>query len=180
MGYDEYQLIRFWPNAWPWHTGPIEFGIQCFHRGYIYQDAVKLHIVEGGQVQDYLFSTNEFGYGSVQLQKPLGDNLHFSGFKVIDYPRTSKHRPEVFTIQGASYFRPIGTHQRYGSSGRAVGELIRASRAGRSFRGSRSFGWRSRLTLRTTCKSMRCWTARVLPALFRFGVEAGGNDVRRC
>jgi len=23
MGYDEYQLIRFWPNAWPCTTGPI-------------------------------------------------------------------------------------------------------------------------------------------------------------
>jgi glucans biosynthesis protein len=120
MGYDEYQLIRFWPNAWPWHTGPIEFGIQCFHRGYIYQDAVKMHIVDGGQAQDYLFSTNEFGYGSVQLPKPLADNLHFAGFKVIDYPRTSIHRPEVLTILGASYFRPVGTHQRYGSSGRAL------------------------------------------------------------
>ncbi len=64
MGYDEYQLIRFWPNAWPWHTGAIEFGIQCFHRGYIYQDAVKLHVVDGGQVQDYLFSTNEFARDS--------------------------------------------------------------------------------------------------------------------
>src|ERR1041385_6418360 len=32
MGYDEYNLIRFWPNAWPWQTGPIQFGVQCFHR----------------------------------------------------------------------------------------------------------------------------------------------------
>jgi glucans biosynthesis protein len=120
MGYDEYQLIRFWPNAWPWQTGPIEFGIQCFHRGYIYQDAVKLHTINGGQAQDYQFSTNEFGYGSVQLQQPLGNNLDFAGFKVIDYPRTSKHRPEVVTFQGASYFRPVGAHQRYGASARGL------------------------------------------------------------
>jgi glucans biosynthesis protein len=120
MGYDEYQLIRFWPNAWPWHTGPNEFGIQCFHRGYIYQDSVKLHIIDAGQVQDYQFSTNEFGYGSVQLPQPLGNNLDFAGFKVVQYPRTSKHRPEVVTFQGASYFRPVGSHQRYGASARGL------------------------------------------------------------
>src|ERR1043165_2264724 len=120
MGYDEYNLLRFWPNAWPWHTGPIQFGVQCFHRAYIYQDAVKLHIINDGAVEDYHFSTNEFGYGSVQLQQPVGTNLDFGGFKVIYYPRTSKHRPEVATFLGASYFRLVGNYHRYGASARGL------------------------------------------------------------
>jgi len=104
-------------------------------------------------------------FGVFSLQKPLGDNLHFSDFKVIDYPRTRSIGLKSLPSRARFIFGRSARINGMGVQGERL-RLIRASRAGRSFRGSRSFGWRSRLTLRTTCKSMRCWTARVLPALF--------------
>ena len=120
LTYDEYQTIRFRAEAGPWRQDDPRFTFQFFHPGFLYQDAVKIHLVEDGQVRDYRFTPAQFDYGSVRFPKPLPPDLPFAGLRIL-YPvnRTGK-QDEVASFLGASYFRLLGKGQRYGASARGL------------------------------------------------------------
>jgi glucan biosynthesis protein len=37
LGYDDYQCIRFRPEQGPWHNEQLEFTLEFFHPGHLYQ-----------------------------------------------------------------------------------------------------------------------------------------------
>jgi len=122
LSYDQYQDIRFRPEKSPWYRDHLRFDLEFFHPGFIYPDPVSIHLVENGAISTLAFSPQQFDYGKNQFPEPVPDNLGFSGFRVI-YQPSSDHRgsrPEVASFLGASYFRMVGTRQRYGSSFRGL------------------------------------------------------------
>jgi glucans biosynthesis protein len=108
--------------------------------------------------------------GAFSCRSRSGTVLRFSGFKDRLSADVEASRPEVFTIRGASYFRPVGTHQRYGSSGRALAS-IRASRAG-EFPRFTEFWLERPADFADHSKFTRCWTVRG-SGRFSVCVEAG-------
>jgi glucans biosynthesis protein len=120
LGYDDYQMIRFRPEEGPWHNQGLEFTLQFFHPGYLYQDPVLIHLVEDGQVRDFNFSPDQFDYDRVRFPAPLPRDLHFAGLRVLYPVNHPGKQDEVATFIGASYFRLLGARQRYGASFRGL------------------------------------------------------------
>ncbi len=120
LSYDDYQRIRFLPDRGPWQAEGLKFGVQFFHRGFIYQDPVRIHLVEQGRVRDFAFSPQQFEYGSNHFPTPVPPDLQFAGLRVL-YPLNSPAKQdEVAAFLGASYFRVIGAEQVYGASFRGL------------------------------------------------------------
>lgn len=120
LNYDEYQRIHFIASQGPWEGSGLHFSFQFFHRGFIYKDPVAIHLVEQGQVHDFVFSAKQFDYGKLPLPAPLSNGLQFAGLRVLYPVNTAEKQDEVAAFLGASYFRIIGAHQRYGVSARGL------------------------------------------------------------
>jgi glucans biosynthesis protein len=120
LTYDEYKMIRFRPEHSLWKDDHVRFLAQFFHRGYLYRDPVKIHVINDGQVSDAVFSPEQFDYGTNRVPKELPASLQYGGFRLL-YPLNSAQKmDEVAEFLGASYFRALGASQRYGSSMRGL------------------------------------------------------------
>jgi periplasmic glucans biosynthesis protein len=120
LTYDAYQMIRFRPEHNLWKDDHVRFMAQFFQRGYLYQDPVKIHVVDGGKVSDVAFSPDQFDYRTNRIPSNLPASLQFGGFRLL-YPLNSPQKmDEVAEFLGASYFRVLGASQRYGSSMRGL------------------------------------------------------------
>ncbi|HZR21566.1 MAG TPA: glucan biosynthesis protein [Verrucomicrobiae bacterium] len=120
LSYDDYQAIRFIPAQGPWQKENLRFTFQFFHRGFIYHDPVRIHLVEQNQVHDFLFNTNQFEYLKKGPEGALPADLSFAGLRVLYPLNLPGKQDEVAAFLGASYFRLIGAHQRYGASARGL------------------------------------------------------------
>ncbi|HYG36120.1 MAG TPA: glucan biosynthesis protein, partial [Clostridia bacterium] len=122
LNYDQYQSIYYRSDRAPWQKDHLKFALQFFHRGYIYQESVRLHLIENGQVSQLPFSPEQFNYGNVKLPKPVGPDLGFAGFRILYAPGPDQlpNKIEVASFLGASYFRLVGTRQRYGATARGL------------------------------------------------------------
>jgi glucans biosynthesis protein len=132
LTYDQYQSIRFRPEKSLWNGENLRFKVQFFPRGYLYQDPVKIHVIDSGRVSDVSFSPAQFDVGTNLLAKDLASGLQFAGFRLL-YPLNSLQKmDEVAEFLGASYFRVLGGHQRYGASIRGLA-INTADPAGEEF-----------------------------------------------
>ncbi|MGH7873970.1 MAG: glucan biosynthesis protein, partial [Candidatus Binatia bacterium] len=119
LGYDRYQSIRFRPDHSLWSKIPSNFRIQFFHRGEMFQEAVRMYEVVDGGAQEIgynraFFDLSKTGLNDVALPKDLG----FAGFRVQFH---SDWKTDVAAFLGASYFRAIGgDYRQYGLSARAL------------------------------------------------------------
>jgi glucans biosynthesis protein len=122
LNYDQYHEILFRPDHSPWQKEKLRFGIELFHRGFIFPEPVRLHLWDNGQMHAFPFSPDEFTYGKNRFPRPLTNDLGFAGFR-LTYLRSPEHRDkrsEIGSFLGASYFRLVGLRQRYGSSFRGL------------------------------------------------------------
>lgn len=120
LTYDQYEDIRFRPESAPWWNEGLRFDIMFFPRGYLYKAPVRFHLLETNQVRDVVFSPEQFDYGKNRFPRPVPPGLGYAGFRVVY--RIKKHEKwnEVASFLGASYFRLVGLHQRYGASARGL------------------------------------------------------------
>ncbi|MEM6457902.1 MAG: glucan biosynthesis protein [Planctomycetota bacterium] len=132
LDYDGHRDIRNQPADFLWHGGDEPFRVQFRHRGWLFQDEVRLSLVDADAngVQPLPFDAERFTYGPLALDKLdpqtlpgdlgyAGLALHRVGFETID-GQTAETFNEFMSIQGGSYFRAIGHGQHWGSSGRGV------------------------------------------------------------
>jgi glucans biosynthesis protein len=118
IGYDQYRAIRPKPDTALWHEKGL-FRIELFPAGFIYDKPVSIGIVDNGNVTPVLIGSGQFDFSDANL-KEVPKELKTAGFKVtfpIDRPDKFD---EVISFLGASYFRPIGRGQAYGSSARGL------------------------------------------------------------
>ena len=118
LNYDEYRDIRFHQDLAPWQGEHLPFQFSFFHRGYLFPEPVPIHLIEEGQVHDFQYSPQQFDFGKNKFPKPPPPDLKFAGARVFYCPGTNRF--EIAAFVGASYFRLIGLHQRYGASFRGL------------------------------------------------------------
>lgn len=121
IDYQQYRAIRFDPRQALWR-GQSLFEIQLFHAGFLYQQPVRLNLVEDNRVTELPFRRELFRYDgpAAELSKVTSDNIGYAGFRV-HYPlNTAEHNDEFLVFQGASYFRLVGPGQAYGLSARGL------------------------------------------------------------
>ncbi len=117
----DWNRIRFKEEFNLWHDQAQPFEISFFHPGFIYNNAVTVHVVEGGQSRALSFSTDQFSYGDSGLEeKARQSGLSFAGFQIhysIDQPN---HKDEVASFLGATHFRAVAKHSGYGLTARGL------------------------------------------------------------
>ncbi|RBP25664.1 glucans biosynthesis protein [Marinobacter pelagius] len=120
LGYEQYQSIRFRPEASLWRGGRSRFRVMMMPTGSFYRHPVALNVIDSEGVHPLGFDKTLFDYPSTELAKRVPADLGYAGFK-LTYPLAD---PEVYNqflvFGGASYFRGVGAGQRFGLSARGI------------------------------------------------------------
>lgn len=120
MDFDAWRDIRFRAEKAVPVRPESPFRLQLFHPGFLYTVPVNVNVMKAGTAVPIPYQPSLFDYGRNTFEKPLGIDTGFAGFRV-HYPL---NKPRVFdeliSFLGASYFRVLGRHQRYGLSARGL------------------------------------------------------------
>ncbi|MCP8939382.1 glucan biosynthesis protein [Alsobacter sp. SYSU M60028] len=118
LTYEQYIGIRAQPSAVLWGGEGRSFSIEPLHRGFAFQSAVQLFVVEDNAVRRVLYDRSRFDYGRLQAPANLPD-LGFSGFRVFGDAQGGRTR-EVAIFQGATFFRSSARGQNLGVMARGL------------------------------------------------------------
>lgn len=119
LSYDQYRAIRFQKGAAIWAREGRTFSIELFYPGFIYAIPVNVNLVVGETARRVLFTNEIFEYGPEVPAVTSTAEMGYSGFRVRA-PINTEAMDEFLVFQGASYFRAVGRHQRYGLSARGL------------------------------------------------------------
>lgn len=137
LTYDEMRDIRFRRD----HRFLGELGgafrLELFHRGPLAQRPVAIHIVSDGVAEPIAYDSDLFDYGRTRIEDHLPDDLGFAGLRLLYPLNRADHMDELGVFLGASYFRFLSRHQRYGLSARTL--AINSGRNPEEFPFFRSF-----------------------------------------
>ncbi len=120
IGYDQWRDIRFKSPYALWANDNLFFQAQFFLPSFLYQQPVKIHIVDPTGARPFEFSRDYFEYGKTGLAEKVPEDLGYAGFR-LHYPlRTRSYYDEFVVFLGASYFRAVAQNQGYGLSARGL------------------------------------------------------------
>ena len=120
LDYDQYRDIRFRPDHALWGSEDLPFEVMFFHLGKFQTQAVRINEVAPQGVRHIPYKSADFNYGHNKLSPEKWGDVGFAGFRA-HYPLNgSQYKDEVVVFLGASYFRALGSGQRYGLSARGL------------------------------------------------------------
>lgn len=120
LTYNQYQEIRFKPEASLWQSDDSEFEIMTVTPGMYYGHPVQLNQVDGEGVREIPFRKSDFTYPTEELAKRIPADLGYAGFKVTYPLNTADTQNQFLVFAGASYFRGVGSANTFGVSGRGI------------------------------------------------------------
>lgn len=120
LSFEQYKNIHFRPEKSIWRDQKLPFEIAFFHEGHTFEQPVKINEINGQSVREIRFNPNDFDYGGSRLDARKLRALGFAGFRVYYPINTTKHKDEVLSFLGATFFRGLGKAQEYGASARGL------------------------------------------------------------
>ena len=125
-------MIRFNRSDAMWR-GSALFEAQFFHPGFLFSAPVALYEVSDGAAREIPYSRAWFNFDpQVAPKVPEGGHYYYAGFK-LTYPlHRADIQDDVAVFLGASYFRVVGRHDRFGLSARGLA-IDTAEPAGEEF-----------------------------------------------
>lgn len=141
LDYDAYRGIRFRREADPW-AGVPGFGLDLLPPGMLFEQPVRINLVEAGMVRPLPFDPSVFDFDENAFppdaaRMPPGD-MGWSGFRLRSVLNRPGYLDELAVFQGASYYRVLGRGNRYGISARGLA-IGTASSGGEEFPSFREF-----------------------------------------
>ena len=121
LSYEQYRSIRFRPEASLWQDKAL-FAVQFFHPGFLYQEPVRIYVIQDEQISALHFDKTLFRYdgSAARVADVVTPELGYAGFRV-HYPHKSDgNRQEVVVFLGASYLRLLGPDHVHGLSSRGL------------------------------------------------------------
>ena len=120
LTYDEYRYIRFRPERSRWRPEKLPFELMFLHLGKYVKLPVRMNEIEADRVRYIRYDGDDFYLERNKLSPKAWGDLGFAGFRA-HYPlNNSEYKDEVVAFAGASYFRALGSGQRYGMSARGL------------------------------------------------------------
>ncbi len=138
LSYDQYRDIRFKIDQAVWHGEKVDFELQLFPMGWLYDTPVELWVVEDGNSRRLVADGKLFSLGPLIGKGPEAAPFGFSGFRIHGPINRADYFDEYVVFQGASYLRAVGRGQNYGASARGLA-LNTARPGGEEFPFFRSF-----------------------------------------
>lgn len=120
LSYDQYRDIRFRTEKAVWRGEKLEFELQFFPMGWLYDAPVDIWVVEGGSARQLSADGTLFSMGSLLGAGPQAAPFGFSGFRIHGPLNRAEYLDEVTVFQGASYLRALGRGQNFGVSARGL------------------------------------------------------------
>lgn len=123
LTYPEWSGIHYLQEKAVWAEEGLPFTVQFFHPGLYYDRFVKIHLVEGETVEDFVFDPALFQYGSEDLAKKVNESLPdmgFAGFRLHFPLNRPDYKDEAVIFLGASYFRALAEGNYYGIYSRGL------------------------------------------------------------
>ncbi len=120
INYDSYRSIRFLREQGPWYGRRKPFEVQFFHAGGLFQNTVRINEIIKGVSYPLRYSPLFFNFGHNKFDLKHFKDIGFAGFR-LHYPlNTNDYFDELVSFLGASYFRALGRHHKYGLSARGL------------------------------------------------------------
>ena len=121
LDYDGYRKIVWNPEQTLWKQDDLNFRMELFHPGYLFKEPVRINEFSDSHVQTVPFSSELYHYGDLALNpRKISRRAEYAGFKLLFPLNDGNTFDEFLSFLGASYFRALGTGQRYGKSARAL------------------------------------------------------------
>ena len=119
LDYDSYRDIRYKPALNLWRAEKLPYEVNFFHVGRL-GDAVRIHEIRPDGVKPLAYDPATFDFGKNQFQSQNWGDLGHGGVRAFSHLHSPEHKDELIVFSGASYFRALGTGQRYGLSARGL------------------------------------------------------------
>jgi glucans biosynthesis protein len=120
LTFEQYRDIRFRPEQAIWRGEKLDYELQLFALGYLFDVPVEIWLVEAGQARQLKADGTLFSIGPQIPDPPQAAPFGFSGFRVHGPLNRSDVMDEYAVFQGASYFRGVGRGELYGLSARGL------------------------------------------------------------
>jgi periplasmic glucans biosynthesis protein len=120
LSYDQYRDIRFRTEQAFWKGDKLDFEVQPFAMGWLYDMPVQLSLVTEGKAQALLADASLFAIGPLIGNGPTEAPFGFSGFRIHSPINRADYFDEYVVFQGASYLRAVGRDEQYGASARGL------------------------------------------------------------
>lgn len=120
LTYDQYRDIRFRVDQSIWRGEKLDYELQLFPIGFLYDIPVDIWIVDGGKAQKLKADGRMFSIGPLLGNGSEAAPYAFSGFRIHGPINRSDYYDEYAVFQGASYFRAVARGQGYGMSARGL------------------------------------------------------------
>jgi glucans biosynthesis protein len=119
VSYDQYRDIRVNPESAVWRTEQVPFRLELLPSGWLFQNAVKVSVVEAGMARELSAPPGTFVLGP-SVAKLKDQSIPPSGFRVRTHINSPSVWDEFLVFQGASYFRSLSRDGVYGVSARGL------------------------------------------------------------
>ena len=123
LSYDGLRDIRFNAASTLWRADKLPFEANFFHIGREVA-SVRINQVTATGVHPIAYSPSEFNYGKNKLSPNSwgqnGEEVGHGGVRAFSNLNSPTYKDELVVFQGASYFRALGSGQRYGLSARGL------------------------------------------------------------
>ena len=120
LDYDRYRCIQFRHDRALWAEENLPMRIEFFHPGYLYQEPVRINEFTSTHVQPVRFAKAFFDYGPLDIADRIPARTGYAGFKILHELNAPGRWDELGSFLGASYYRLLGSGQRYGQSARGL------------------------------------------------------------
>lgn len=119
LDYDAYRDIRFNPENTLWRAEQLPFEANFFHVGKS-GESVRINEITPEGMRAIAYNPAHFNFGKNQVSPQTWGNLGFGGVRIFNALNSANYKDELVVFSGASYFRALGTGQRYGLSARGL------------------------------------------------------------
>ena len=119
LTYDQYRDIRFDSDHAIWGNEQVRFRVELLTAGFVFEQPVKISIVESGSVRNLQATPEMFDTGPL-VQHLNNKPFALSGFRIRKRLNSPTVWDEFLVFQGASYFRAVSRGTLYGLSARGL------------------------------------------------------------
>ncbi|UQZ90447.1 glucan biosynthesis protein D [Deltaproteobacteria bacterium Smac51] len=118
---EQWNGISFQENRRLWREIDSDFQAGFFHPGFIFDQPPAISVIDSGVERPLKFSTDFFTYSDTELQEKAGQmELDFAGFRLLYPLHDAERMDEVVSFLGATHFRGLARHSRYGLEARGL------------------------------------------------------------
>jgi glucans biosynthesis protein len=176
LSYDQYRDIRFRSEKAIWKGERVDFQVQPFAMGWLYDMPVDLWIVENGGASRLTADGTLFSFGPLIGPGPESAPYGFSGFRIHGPINRADYFDEYTVFQGASYLRAVGRGEGYGASARGLA-LNTARPGGEEFPFFRTFWIEKPKPLATDIVVHALLDSPSTTGAYRFAIAPGETTV---